>query len=153
MAVVFCGSAAGAVSARRGAYYAGPGNRFWPTLHAVNLTPRLLAPEEFRSLPEYGLGLTDLAKHYAGSDAGIARRDDDPDGLWRKIERYRPRVLAFVGKRPARVCLARTPDYGRQVERIGDTVLWVLPSPSGAARGYWNEAPWQDLALYVRESA
>ena len=46
--VVFCGSAAGAVSARVGAYYAGPGNRSWPTLHRVGLTPRLLAPTEFR---------------------------------------------------------------------------------------------------------
>ena len=48
--IVFCGSAAGAVSARVGAYYAGPGNRFWPTLHRVGLTPRLLAPAEFRTV-------------------------------------------------------------------------------------------------------
>ena len=31
--VVFCGTAAGKASARAGAYYAGPGNAFWPTLH------------------------------------------------------------------------------------------------------------------------
>ncbi len=34
LALVVCGSAAGTVSARVGAYYAGPGNRFWPTPHA-----------------------------------------------------------------------------------------------------------------------
>jgi G:T/U-mismatch repair DNA glycosylase len=30
--IVFCGTAAGTASARAGAYYAGPGNAFWPTL-------------------------------------------------------------------------------------------------------------------------
>ncbi len=40
--VVFCGTAAGAVSAAKGAYYAGPGNRFWPMLAKTGLTPRQL---------------------------------------------------------------------------------------------------------------
>ena len=40
--IVFCGTAAGHVSARRGAYYAHPQNRFWPALHAIGLTPRRL---------------------------------------------------------------------------------------------------------------
>lgn len=152
LAIVFCGSAAGAASARRGAYYAGPGNSFWPTLHAVGLTPRLMPPEEFRRLPEFGLGLTDLAKRYAGADAGIARADDDPEALRAKIERFAPRVLAFVGKRPAAVFLNRTPGHGLQDERIGETVLWVLPSPSGAARRWWDERPWRELADYVGRS-
>ena len=47
LAVVFCGTALGAASARRRAYYAGPGNKFWPTLAAVGLTPRRLEPEEY----------------------------------------------------------------------------------------------------------
>ena len=33
--VVFCGTAAGDASAKKRAYYAGPGNRFWKTLHEV----------------------------------------------------------------------------------------------------------------------
>ncbi|HZD25791.1 MAG TPA: mismatch-specific DNA-glycosylase [Alphaproteobacteria bacterium] len=148
--VVFCGSAAGTVSARLGAYYAGPGNRFWPTLYRVGLTPRLLAPQDFRDLPRYGLGLTDMAKRYAGADAGIRRGHDDPQALRAKILRIRPRVLAFVGKRPARALLGRSPAYGRQPEMLGDAEIWVLPSPSGAARRWWDEAPWQALAKRVR---
>lgn len=35
--VVFCGNAAGTVSARKGAPYAGPGNYFWRALHEVGL--------------------------------------------------------------------------------------------------------------------
>jgi len=147
--VLFCGSAAGTVSARRGAYYAGPGNRFWPALAEVGLTPRQLAPEEFRSLPDYGLGLTDMAKGYAGGDAGIRRGHDDLAALRAKVQHWRPRVLAFVGKRPARALLGRSPDYGRQAETIGTTVIWVLPSPSGAARRWWSLAPWRALADYV----
>lgn len=48
--IIFCGTAAGKASAQRKAYYAGPGNAFWPTLHKVGLTPHQLKPEEFRSL-------------------------------------------------------------------------------------------------------
>ncbi len=87
---VFCGSAASTVSARKGSYYAGPGNKFWPTLHAMGLTPRLLKPEEFRTLPDYGLGLTDMTKHASGSDASLPKDSDDPEALRGKIERYRP---------------------------------------------------------------
>lgn len=90
-----------------------------------------------------------MAKHYAGADAGLAATDDDPDALRRKIEHCRPRVLAFVGKRAAAVFLGRTPGYGRQRETVGATVLWVLPSPSGAARRYWSEEPWRELAAFV----
>ena len=60
--LVICGTAAGHVSAARGAYYAGPGNKFWKTLFETGLTPRQLAPAEYRELHDYGIGLTDIAK-------------------------------------------------------------------------------------------
>lgn len=66
--LVFCGTAAGTDSARRQAYYAGPGNKFWRTLYRTRLTPRQLEPEEFILLPEFGIGLTDLVKGKAGMD-------------------------------------------------------------------------------------
>ena len=147
--IVFCGSAAGRVSALRGAYYAGPGNRFWPTLAAVGLTPRPLAPEAFREVLDYGLGLTDLAKEASGADEGLPPGSDDPEGLRAKILRFAPQVLAFVGKRPARAYLGRTADYGLQAETLGPTRIFVLPSPSGAARRYWDEAWWHALARLV----
>ena len=55
--IVFCGTAAGNVSAARGAYYAHPQNRFWTALHAFGLTPRKLRPEDYAELPQWGLGL------------------------------------------------------------------------------------------------
>jgi TDG/mug DNA glycosylase family protein len=36
--------------------------------------------------------------------------------------------------------------YGLLEERIVGTMIFVLPSPSGAARAYWDLAPWRDLA-------
>lgn len=148
--LVFCGSAAGRASALAGAYYAGPGNRFWPMLAKTGLTPRLLAPEEFGSLPEHGLGLTDLCQTASGADSDLPAGADDPEALRRKLLRYQPTVLAFVGKRPAKVFLGRPRvETGTQPETIGATQLFVLPSPSGAARGHWDEAPWFALARLV----
>ena len=149
--IVFCGSAAGAVSARLGAYYAGPGNKFWPTLHEVGLTPRRLAPAEFPSLPRYGLGLTDMAKFASGADSALPRGCDDPAGLACRIRAFHPRILAFTAKRPARVFLASAfgidaVPYGEQPVTLDGIRLFVLPSPSGLARRFWDIGPWQALA-------
>ena len=55
--VVFCGSAAGTRSAQAGAYYAGPGNRFWPTLFSIGLIPEQIRPADFRQVIRYGVCL------------------------------------------------------------------------------------------------
>ncbi len=146
---MFCGSAAGRVSALRGAYYAGPGNRFWSTLAATGLTPTLLTPEAFPNLTDYGLGLTDIAKDASGADHQLPPGSDDPAALRAKILRFAPQVLAFVGKRAAEAYLGRAADYGLQSERLGRTRIFVLPSPSGAARGYWDVSWWHALARLV----
>jgi TDG/mug DNA glycosylase family protein len=144
--VVFCGTAPGTASARAGAYYAGPGNRFWATLHEVGLTPILLAPAEFTRLPEFGIGLTDISKTASGSDQEVGRSGFDPERLAAEIAAAHPAHLAFNGKNAARGALGRAVDYGPQPERIGGATVWVLPSTSGAARGFWDIGPWRDLA-------
>jgi hypothetical protein len=75
--VVFCGTAAGTASAKARAYYAGPGNAFWRTLHSIGLTPEQLAPAEFERLPEFGIGLTDICKVLYGSDAEVGTVEFD----------------------------------------------------------------------------
>ena len=64
--LVIVGTAAGRVSARRGLYYAGPGNRFWRKLREVGLTPIELRPDEYAKLLGHGIGLPDLAKGACG---------------------------------------------------------------------------------------
>jgi len=144
--LVFCGTAAGKRSAAERAYYAHPGNLFWRALREAGLTPRQLSPSEFPQLPDYGIGLTDLAKRHSGNDDELPRDAFDVPGLIAKIERYAPRVLAFTSKNAARAALGHVVDYGLQREGIGGTKLFVLPSPSGQARGHWDLAPWRVLA-------
>lgn len=148
--VVFCGTAAGARSAAEGAYYAHPGNRFWPTLHAIGLTPIRLAPADWRRLGEHGLGLTDMVKHASGPDIGLPTDGFDPDRVRAAILAMQPQALAFNGKKAGTAYLRRPISYGEQQERIGMTRIWVLPSTSGAASGFWSIAHWQALAGSVR---
>ena len=144
--IVFCGTAVGAESARRRAYYAGPGNAFWPTLAQVGLTPRRLKPEEYPLLLTFGIGLTDLAKHVSGNDDILGHADFDIARLRALIERYQPRLLAFTGKRAAQQFTGRRVAYGLLAQRIASTRLFVLTSPSGLACRYWSVAPWAELA-------
>jgi TDG/mug DNA glycosylase family protein len=151
--VVFCGTAVGEASARAGAYYAGPGNQFWSVLARVGLTPLQLAPANFRDLLEYGVGLTDLVKRRSGGDASLAAGDFDTEGFRARIEAHSPKVVAFNGKKAASVFYALPTSaisYGRQAEGIGETALFVLPSTSGSARGFWDESHWQALATFVK---
>ena len=93
--IVSCGTAVGTESAQAGAYYAKPGNQFWSVLHRVGLTPRQLVPQEFRTLSQYGIGLTDLVKMRSGSDDSLVESDFDSKRLCAAILQFAPRALAF----------------------------------------------------------
>ncbi len=147
MRVVFCGTAAGARSARVGAYYAGPGNKFWRVLHETGLVPAVLGPEDFAQLTSYGVGLTDLAKRASGADRDLSAGDFDVAGLTAKVRRYRPGVLCFNGKAAAKAFLGVTSvGYGPAASPFEHTRLFVAPSTSGAANGYWDATHWHNLA-------
>lgn len=149
--LVICGMAAGEVSAARGEYYAGPRNKFWPTLYEVGLTTRRLAPGEFRELLTFGIGLTDVVKGQAGGDMSIDFARANQDDVRAKMIRLAPLVLAFNGKKAAEVFLGtRRVQYGLQSVALGSTKLFVAPSTSGAANGYWRIDGWRDLARLVR---
>ena len=151
--LVFCGTALGRVSAEQKAYYANPNNYFWRALHEAGFTPTLLKPQDYPQLLHYRIGLTDLAKRHFGNDAELPEDAFDTAALREKIEEHQPAILAFTSKTGAAAMLERptgaTP-YGFQPERIGDTRLFVLPSPSGQARTYWKPKPWLELAEAVR---
>jgi TDG/mug DNA glycosylase family protein len=145
--LVICGTAAGTRSAEIGAYYAGRGNKFWRTMHVVGLTPELVAPEDWRSLGELGIGFTDLAKRAWGMDKDLPPGSFDAVRLRALIDEHQPSALAFNGKTAGRAFLGRKlVDYGLQDETVGKTALWVLPSTSGAASGAWSVEPWRALA-------
>jgi TDG/mug DNA glycosylase family protein len=148
--LVVCGTGAGARSAQVGQYYAGPGNRFWPTLADVGLTPERLTSSEYERVLGFGIGLTDLVKHQAGSDRDLQFAIADVLTLRMKIMGYQPRYFCFNGKRAAQAFFRRDAIvYGVQSVRLGRTVLFVAPSTSRAANGAWDITVWQDLAKRV----
>lgn len=145
--LVICGTAASTRSAEIGAYYAGPGNKFWRTIHAIGLTPQLMAPHDWRSLDAFGIGFTDLAKRHSGMDKDLPPGAFDAGRVRALIERHQPGALAFNGKAAARAFFGRPQvDYGPQNERVGQTSIWIVPSTSGAASGAWSIEPWRSLA-------
>lgn len=144
--MVFCGTAPSKASANARAYYAKPGNVFWQTLHHIGLTPRRFAPQEYAELLSLGIGLTDICKSASGNDDELPDKHIRPDLLWQKIDRYRPRLLAFSSKNSAQLALGRKVEYGLQAEKHGETRLFVCPSTSGRARRFFDEAHWQALS-------
>ena len=148
--LVFCGTAASQVSARAGAYYANPGNRFWTALWQTGITAHRYAPGDFRGLLRLRIGLTDLVKDRAGNDSQLRQADYQAESLRQKIAVFQPRIVAFTSKTAWRAWAglkARDPvDYGWQGQRLNGTRFFTLPSPSGAARGYWRIQPWHELA-------
>jgi TDG/mug DNA glycosylase family protein len=153
LAIVFCGTAAGSRSAETGAYYAGRGNLFWQTLADIGLTPRKLNPEEFRNLPDYGLGLTDLVKTASGCDRDLDPSGFDISGFCARMNAARPKIIAFNGKTGAEKFFGRKKvEYGGPFydDRIGGSAIFILPSTSGAARRWWESQYWDQLADKTR---
>jgi TDG/mug DNA glycosylase family protein len=145
--IVFCGTAAGDKSAQVGKYYAGPGNKFWKVLFQVGLTPIQLTPCRFEELPQYGIGLTDLNKYHSGMDNKVTFDKSGTEALRDKIMKFQPVILCFNGKRAGKefFCVKHI-EYGFRSERIGTTRLFVAPSTSGAANGFWDIGWWHKLA-------
>ena len=156
--VLLCGINPGLWSAATGHHFARPGNRFWPALHASGMTPRLLAPAEQHLLPQWGLGLTNVAPRataradelsreevVAGGRALVAKVGGAPAGLagGARGDRLPRRVRAAEGGgRPAARRAGGDPGLGaaqperpqRALER-GRARRGVRPARAAAAEG------------------
>lgn len=132
--IVFCGTEVGAKSAREQAYYAGVGNAFWKMLHEIGLTPHRFQPSQYADALALGVGFTDLAKSVSGNDDVLRHEHFGRDALMAKLIHFEPRIVAFTGKRAAAEFLGRPVDYGLLDATVGAPQLFVLRSPSGAAR-------------------
>lgn len=143
--LVFCGTAPSTASANAKAYYAKSGNRFWPTLHAVGLTPRRFAPHDYGQLIELGIGLTDLCKVHSGTDAQLPIDAFDKASFEQKMFRYLPQMIAFTSKNAAQIWLGHPVEYGLQAEQLESSRLFVLTSPSGLATRFFDIKVWHAL--------
>lgn len=148
--VLFCGINPGLYSAATGNHFARPGNRFWPSLHAAGFTPRLLKPWEKEALLKAGYGLTNLVARATAAADELAPRElvQGRKVLERKLRRYRPRIVAFLGMGAYRHAFGQpAAQLGEQPERFEGARVWLLPSPSGLNANY----PMSALVALLRE--
>jgi double-stranded uracil-DNA glycosylase len=137
--VLFVGINPSLYSAAVGHHFARPGNRFWPALHAAGFTDRLLHPSEGRILLESGYGITNLAAPATAAADELSDEElrEGARRLGRKVRRYRPAVIAFLGVTAYRVAFGRPKaKLGPQPERLAESAVWVLPNPSGLNAHY-----------------
>lgn len=139
LSILFCGINPGLYTAAVGHHFARPGNRFWPTLYASGFTDRLLTAFDERELLKLGYGITNVVSRTTAS-ADLLSKDEIIKGgqrLRKKVVRYRPRILAVLGVGTYKVAFNQPKArVGRQQERIGNTIVWVLPNPSGLNANY-----------------
>jgi TDG/mug DNA glycosylase family protein len=160
--VLFVGINPGSRSAAIGHHFAGYSNRFWKLLFDARLVPEPIGPEDDWRLPAWGFGITNLIPRTTpGIDT--LRPEEYVDGeraLRRKVRRWKPEIVAFVGvtlyrvvyekgtgvvsdRRPPRKKGAemiggdspkKTPvpfSCGVQPEQFEGARVFVLPNPSG----------------------
>ncbi len=98
--ILFVGYNPSIRSGQSGHHYANPNNRFWNILFQSGLTLRKYKPEEDASLLDLGYGFTNIVARPTRTAAEISK-EEYKEGryiLKEKIERYRPKVVCFVGK-------------------------------------------------------
>ena len=143
---IFCGINPGFRSAAAAAHFANPRNDFWRLLADADLTPRHLVPEEQWEMLGLGYGLTNAA-YRTTKGSGDLRRGDfagSAERLEQIARELHPRVLAFVGKAAYQGPFGGRPQLGLQERRLGDCLLFVLPStsPANAAVSYPERLRW-----------
>jgi len=137
--ILFCGINPGLYTAAVGHHFARPGNRFWPALYASGFTDRLLSPFAERELLKSGYGITNVVARTTATADLLTKEEIIAGGkrLRAKVLRYRPRILAVLGLGAYRTAFNQPKaTIGRQQDQIGNTVLWVLPNPSGLNANY-----------------
>ena len=125
--ILFCGINPGLISSIRGHHYAHPGNRFWPTASNAGLFHGdILTAEQDYLLPmNYNLGLTNIVARPSKAQTDLSKDEIKQGGqvLGEKVQRFKPKVLCFVGKGIYEVYTGKKcPSLGWQPN---DAILWT----------------------------
>ena len=160
MRVLLVGINPGVRSAAIGHHFAGYSNRFWKLLHESGLVTERIAAEDDARLPEWGLGVTNLiARMTPGIDTLLpAEYVAGLRTLRRKIRRWKPAIVAFVGVSLYRAIFGTKGPVtlGPQPETFEGARVFVLPNPSGRNANFsYAEmlAAFTALDTFVRASA
>jgi TDG/mug DNA glycosylase family protein len=132
--VLFVGINPGLYSGAVAHHFARPGNRFWPALHLGGFTDGVLSPFDEARLLERGYGVTNIVDGATcmADELTAAQLRAGARKLVRKVKRYRPKIIGILGITSYRTAFERPEArVGRQEEPIGETIVWLLPNPSG----------------------
>ena len=180
--VVFVGNVVTELSETLGFHYLQPRNRFWELLEQSGITPtRIITRQERKALAEghrdgnlsepvrlvfiekktsqlrrLGIGLTDLNRRVVVADEkdkAAVPTDDDIRKFITRVEKLRPKIVAFVttpevftasfeGRHPE-----ITVEPGPEPFTIGSSEVWFLGSTSAKPRGEAIEK--QDDAFFA----
>ena len=138
--LLFVGINPGLWTAATGAHFARRGNRFYPALWRAGIVDRLIdasagmSDDDRALLLDRGIGITNVVPR-ASARADELTTEELVEGGRKLIEtvtRVHPKVIAVAGITAYRTAFGdRKATAGRQVRTIGDTVVWVVPNPSG----------------------
>ena len=154
--ILFVGTSPGRRSSKVEHYFAGDSNVFWKLLFESGLTSVRLTAEQDSKMFDYNYGLTDIVKKPT-TISSIQRRDtlNSIEKLNRRISKFSPKVVAFVGKRGWQIynkAPRKIYRYGYQ-HMIKNTHLYLLPSSSGQSyrdTKYCEKLMWYtDLHNYI----
>ena len=167
--VVFVGTTVAEISDELGFYYLTPKNRFWEMLEYANITPTIVISQTDRkaladakhtgvlndlykqfffekkesTLLKLRIGLTDLNRRLVVSkddDPSAEPTPDDIQKFVKKIEKYKPKIVAFVTaveifeKCFKKLYPSATRVRGKQDFMIGNSEVWLLGSTSGRVK-------------------
>ena len=139
LAVIFCGINPGLKAAATGHHFMGRSNRFWRTLHLAGFTPHEVLPENDRTILQYQCGLTTVVERPTARADQLSADEFKAAAasFERKIARYAPRYVAFLGKAAYSALSGQKQiAWGLQPHTLGHAAVWVLPNPSGRNLGF-----------------
>ncbi len=133
--VLFVGINPGIRSAQTGHHFAGYSNRFWKLLFDSKLVPEPITWRDDDRLPEWGYGITNLVPRETPGIDSLSREESlaGVGVLRRKVRRFEPEIVAFVGVTLYRWIFAATGPVrlGLQTGTFEGARVFVLPNPSG----------------------
>ncbi|MEH7119309.1 G/U mismatch-specific DNA glycosylase [Neobacillus vireti] len=141
--ILFVGFNPSIRSSELGHHYANPNNRFWKILFEAGITPRKYEATEDAKLLDLGYGFTNIVERPTKAAEEITKEEykEGREILKGKIERYRPKVVCYVGKGVYQEYSERkSAPWGKQIESVVQGVVdFVAPSSSGLVRMKMND--------------
>jgi TDG/mug DNA glycosylase family protein len=137
--LVIIGINPGLRSGATGHHYAYPGNHFWPLLYQSGLLPEPLTFADDARVLEFDLGLTNLCDRTSREASELSREElaTGAANLRDKLLRYQPHAACFNGMGIYEAFAGHKGiKPGLQPERLGETLLYVVPSSSGRTAAY-----------------